>query len=494
MYIKSLLLILIALAGLNGYGQDETWTDNLFTDSRFTYLKVSGYDANGFFVVGSNLSLKSERERAGFVKRKYAVAYYTDDLQKQWEQYLDFFDDEKLVAFTDLTDQILFLYTREIKKEKKTEVYGMQIGAEGSFNSPVLITTLNLVGNNLPDDFNLNRSKDNKSLILSFRVENGKEETSIHVMTFTDSLKTIFDQNYIIPFGNKNYHYISQAISNDGRIFILGSNNPLNRKIKDPTDLKYFLLTGSKINLSGSIIDISLPDKFISDIGLVVDELNNNAVVAGYYSEENPYSYAGIFYSAYDMETGKMKQIKSDRFPEKVLVKIFGEIKGKKNRELNAFSIDKIILRNDGGAVVLSEARYITSNSYYDSFTRSYITHTNYFFNNILVVSMNGNGNIDWPVVVPKNQATVNDGGYYSSYCMAVNGNKMHFVYNRFSGSRSNGMMYSVSATGEEQPTQLFGNQEEATLIPSGALQIDDDVIIIPAVRKRKMNLLKLTF
>ena len=492
MMLRIFCFVLLFAAG-KAFAYKEAWTSNLFTDSRFSYLKVAGYDANGFFLVGSNISFRTDRDKVGFTKRKYAVAYYTDDLQKQWEQYVDLFDDEKVVAFTALYDKILFLYTRELRKENKTEIYAQHIGAEGVFSKPTVITTLELSGNNLPDNFNLSSSKDNKMFLLSFHNEENKNETRINIITFNDSLRSNFNSTFIVPYGNKNYYFINQGISNNGDIFILGSNNPLNRRIKEPVDLKNFLITGNKSSPSGKILEISFPDKFISDIGLAIDELNNNVVVAGYYSENNPYSYAGVFYSAFDIATGEMKTIREDKFPEKVLVKMFGEIKGRRNKELNTFSIDKIILRSDGGAVVLSEAKYTTSNSYYDNFTRSYVTTTNYYYNNILAVSMNANGTIDWPVVIPKNQVTVNDFGYYSSYCMAVDDNKMHFIYNRFSGNKSNGMMYSITAAGEEQPTQLFSNQEEATLIPSGALQIDDDVIIIPAIHKRKVSLLKLT-
>lgn len=488
------IVCIVLFFGLaRAFAYEEAWTSNLFTDSRFSYLKVAGYDDKGFFLVGSNISFRTDRDRVGFTKRKFAVAYYTDDLQKQWEQYLDLFDDEKVVAFTALADKILFLYTRELRKDNKTEIFARQIGADGAFSKPTLITTIELSGNSLPDDFYLSSSKNNKMLLLSFNSEENKNETRINIIAFNDSLKSNFNSTFVVPYGNKNYYFINQGISNNGDVFLLGSNNPLNKRIKDPSDLKNFLITGNKAFPSGRILEISFPDKFISDIGLAIDELNNNVVVAGYYSESNPYSYAGVFYSAFDIATGEMKILREDKFPEKVLVKMFGEIKGRKNKELNTFSIDKIILRSDGGAVVLSEAKYTTSNSYYDNFTRSYVTSTNYYYNNILAVSMNANGTIDWPVVIPKNQVTVNDFGYYSSYCMAVDDNKMHFIYNRFSGSKSNGMMYSVAANGEEQFTQLFSNQEEATLMPGGALQIDDNVIIIPAIHKRKVSLLKLT-
>jgi hypothetical protein len=487
-----LFSIFISLAG-NSLAYEEAWTSNLFSDSRFTYLKVAGYDANGFFVVGSNISLRTDRDRAGFTKRKYAVAYYTDDLHKQWEQYIDLFDDEKVIGFTDLPDKMLFLYSRELRKEKKTEIYAYMIGSQGIFSQPVLISALNLQEIDNPDKFKLSTSKDQQKLMLSYIANDDRNKTIINIVTFNDSLKNDVEISYEIPLGNKSFGFIDQVISNNGKIFILANNNPSNKRIRSSGELKHFLISGNNFSPIYKMININLENKFISDIGLAVDEINLNAVVAGYYSENNPYSYAGVFYSAYDMETGEMKIIRDAKFPESVLIKMFGQVKGRKNKELNTFSIDKIILRNDGGAVVLSEARYTTQNSYYDTFTRSYVTTTNYHYNNILAVSLNVNGTIDWPVIIPKSQVTTNDYGYYSSYCMAVSGDKMHFIYNRFSGRKTNGMMYSVSTTGEEQPTQLFGNHEEATLMPYGALQIDNDVIIIPAVHKRKISLLKLT-
>jgi hypothetical protein len=57
-------------------------------------------------------------------------------------------------------------------------------------------------------------------------------------------------------------------------------------------------------------------------------------------------------------------------------------------------------------------------------------TVTYYYYNDVIVVNIGPQGNIDWAVKVPKRQTSTNDGGFYSSYAMAINKDKLYFVFN----------------------------------------------------------------
>jgi len=62
-----------------------------------------------------------------------------------------------------------------------------------------------------------------------------------------------------------------------------------------------------------------------------------------------------------------------------------------------------------------------------------YGNHTYDFFynyNDIIVVNIRPNGEIEWATRIPKRQATVNDGGYYSSYAMSIIRDKIYFIFN----------------------------------------------------------------
>ena len=60
------------------------------------------------------------------------------------------------------------------------------------------------------------------------------------------------------------------------------------------------------------------------------------------------------------------------------------------------------------------------------------VTTTTYYYhyNDIIVLSIDKEGEVDWYAHIPKRQTSVNDGGLYLGYTFTVNDDGLHFVYN----------------------------------------------------------------
>ena len=136
-------------------------------------------------------------------------------------------------------------------------------------------------------------------------------------------------------------------------------------------------------------------------------------------------------------------------------------------------------------------------------------TVTYYYYNDIILVNINPSGIIDWAIKVPKRQMTVDDGGFYSSYAMAINKDKIHFVYNdnpnnlNYSGvgrvSNAGGrnqviMVASVNSKGEMSRQPLRAGNANIIIRPKVCKQIAYSEMILFGQRRKTQQFGKIIF
>ena len=125
------------------------------------------------------------------------------------------------------------------------------------------------------------------------------------------------------------------------------------------------------------------------------------------------------------------------------------------------------------------------------------------------LVNINARGEIDWAVKVSKRQMSVDDGGFYSSYAMAINKDKIHFVYNDCpenldsigvgqvcgAGGRNQVVMVaSVNSKREMTRQPLGAGNAEVIIRPKVSEQISYAEMILFGQRKKTQRFGKITF
>ena len=109
-----------------------------------------------------------------------------------------------------------------------------------------------------------------------------------------------------------------------------------------------------------------------------------------------------------------------------------------------------------------------------------------------MVLSINPDGNILWNNVISKDQNSVDDSGYSSSYIGAVAGGKFVTIYNKYISDESSVLMTSIDGKGEQKTDVLFNETEKITIVPRSARQIDDDTILMPVYRQNHFYIVKI--
>jgi hypothetical protein len=146
------------------------------------------------------------------------------------------------------------------------------------------------------------------------------------------------------------------------------------------------------------------------------------------------------------------------------------------------YALDDLILRSDGGALLIAEQYFVRQyavRDFWDPRFGSTIRYDYYYnYNDIIIVNIKPTGEIEWATRIPKIQETINDGGYYSSYSKAIVRDKIYFIYNdnnrnfskdseriyNFNGRNSVIAVTEVSIDGSTRKFPLFSNRDAGVI------------------------------
>lgn len=242
---------------------------------------------------------------------------------------------------------------------------------------------------------------------------------------------------------------------------------------------------------------VSLDPKFISDMRMTVNE-KGDIICAGFYSNKSSASIIGAFYVKIDKVTKEITKQGTMDFRSDFLSQFMSERKVEKGKELYDYILRHLVLRDDGGAILVAEQYYEVMVQSYDPTTHAYTYTYYYYYNDIIVVSINPAGEISWAKKIPKYQVSRNDGGYYSSFTFAVSGDKMFFMFNDHSKNLKNtdessqkfrymnnpkksiAVLVSMDSNGNQSRQSMFSNNDlKIILRPKLFMQINERRMIL---------------
>jgi hypothetical protein len=477
--------------------QVEMTTEGIDNDG-FIEARVIGQDEDGIYVLESNLSLDTEKDRYGFKSRKLRIAYFDGLLKPKWTLPVtsaqpDGSVDQVVYAF----NRLLFITAAESKSEPKMEAWIREIGSHGTGPVP---------GNKIAA-FSFERSSDLDKLrfvasagqqhamvMLKEKLNGGKIMVHLALLDSTLNMQSV--RNISLPYLEKEMTIEDFKLSDNGDLAILVF---LNKKEKEKGGDKikiaeYHLLSIASNAESVNDQPVKSGDKILTQAGLVVDNINHHAVVMGFYNDKNTLSGTGIFYGTQEFEKDAPLEVKTHALQGGQQQKIIGERNSNNSNGIASYPVQKIILRNDGGAVIIAEAAYTSEYSYYDYFTQSLIRHIEYHFDNVIVVSVNSDCSVDWSTVIRKSQESVDDGGVFSSFCPLINSDEIIIIYN-MDNERSNSVLAGIiTSKGDQRDVEVSKSSEHLNLLPTWGKQISENEVVIPVYQKKKLFLCKISF
>ncbi|MCB0736567.1 MAG: hypothetical protein KDC92_03570 [Bacteroidetes bacterium] len=223
---------------------------------------------------------------------------------------------------------------------------------------------------------------------------------------------------------------------------------------------------------------------------------DSTVVFSSLYYQKDSLEPLGYFSASLNFNNDRI-DVRKNPFPKVMIEDLFG--KGKTEVEKGELLHQKTIQRSDGGIIFISEKREIDAQVIQDislygtpqNYTRYY-----YYYYDISVLSLNPNGTVDWHKTIKKEQITLNDEGYYSSFGCEVTSNALLFIYNDLSRKSGNVLMYGINPNGEGSSEILINGREfDGYAIPKESVQLSANSLIVPMVKPREgFTLLRLDF
>ncbi len=262
-------------------------------------------------------------------------------------------------------------------------------------------------------------------------------------------------------------------------------------------------------------IELPLNNKFASGMYFRLDNQSSKLYSAGFFSERKAGNYDGILFARFDISDGNLSLPPANpadsastpslrRIP--LDERLRASVGGRSSRSaFNDFQTRQLIIRNDGGFVLLAEDYFMSVRAggvgpygYYTSYYSPFVGAQNireFHYGDILALSYNLAGQREWNSIIRKEQYSQEDAGVFSSYTFVNTGGALGFLYNDFDSRRSRITLAVINADGQIDTHHLdAGGAADPDWLPRAGKQVSARELIVPCLRKRQICFAKVVF
>jgi hypothetical protein len=364
-------------------------------------------------------------------------------------------------------------------------------------------------------DFSFSYSQNKRRVLVYHFLPNKKGAKQKIAFSVLDSnMNKVWSNKVTLPYADNLFAIKDFEVDDEGNVYLIGKKWRGKQKdvINGKINFSYLILGYKEQDKEAKEYKLALKDKFITQVRLAMDN-KLNLVCAGFYTNtKNIYSLGGSFILKINHKTSDVMvsdykdfsidfitSLKSKRKKEKAKKK---KKKGK-TVEMPEYDLDALVLRDDGGVLLVGERNYVISHTYTDANGNMYTTYT-YYSRNIIAVNFNPDGSVKWMRRIPKSQSSHSP--YFLSYVSATYDDNLYFIYNDYvdnkninneidfkhfaiNRKKSNLVAYRINSEGETNYLSLFHAGKGNTLVvPNHSRQLRDskDIIIFSTYGKKQ--------
>jgi len=456
-----------------------------------------------------------------YAKKKYYLRTYDKNLDVKNYKELDLTYKGKKMEYAgmvEIKNRLFSLAVFNNKKTKKNYLLYQEIDPK----SLDVIKKLSVLGE-IPysrksndGNFSFVYSQNQKRVLIYHSLpydKGGRQKIAFAVLD--SNLNKIWSKKVTLPYSDKLFSFYDVEIDDEGNVYMIGKKWKAKRKDIVGGQINFsFIILGYKKGGKESVeYKLALEDKYISQVKLVMDP-KLNLICAGFYSNNKSDGLGGSFFLKIDHDSGDiissdykdfsvdfMTSLMSKRKQEKMKKKDKKMKKKGKSLEMPDYDLDGLVIRDDGGVLLVAERYFVLSHTYTDGNGNMHTTYT-YYTNNIIVVNFNPDGSVKWMRRVPKSQSSAST--YYLSYVSATYEDNLYFIYNDYiknkeienendfkhfnmSLKNANLVAYKIDSEGNTDYLPLFSAGKGSTLVvpqKSQQLKHSNDIILFSVARK----------
>jgi len=245
---------------------------------------------------------------------------------------------------------------------------------------------------------------------------------------------------------------------------------------------------------------VPMGDSLTYDIFFRFDNKNQRLVAGGLYTTKDFTRADGYFWLRIDPNDAATAKPDFTPFPLSLIKNVEGKRYNKKNPGIDELSVRDLVLRQDGGGLIITERnRQLERRS---NASRTQVINNygirplvDYHYDELIVFSVHPDGDSHWSNILHKKQYSQDDGGVYSSYFLMENPRSLRFLFNdeiRFENTVSE---YVVNGRGEFDRNSLFHTRDlDLRLRFRDGVQVAGNELILPSENRNKLRLVKVTY
>lgn len=434
-----------------------------------------------------------------FGKGTDVIEAYSGNMALRWKKVLNIKQENSSILKMILLPEKTYAFFLSQDKNASV-VYAQKLNSkfigDGSF---VVMDTIVGNRNDVSEQLTIVHSQNRSQFAVYFPVKSSGKLASIQVAGIDGSMALRYQTSIAVPTEVAYYTLDGVVPDNDGNLVLLFESNERGSRRKTEPEFKtYFFRAADRSLLE---VPFSLDQPIFGNVALEVDNVNGHIAMGGFYSDDDRKNAKGYFYEVYDQKTGQLGTHTYTDFPMAMLTQITGKDSSHTERGLYSFKIKDLVLRHDGGALVIAESQYSnTENIETPSFGPTAMgpstrTVKMFYYNDIMALSLKSDGSIDWYNILHKKQVSEEDDGFYSSFCTVTTNKKLHFIYNDEIYYKTNVYEYAIDPLGQDERQLLLNSGERDILLaPSIAKQISANEVLIPSFRKNTVRFVKITY
>jgi hypothetical protein len=282
------------------------------------------------------------------------------------------------------------------------------------------------------------------------------------------------------------------VLTNAGDLYLAGERHNRRGRIEDHEFELYRVGAGSE-----ATVRLPATEFLTNDVKFAFDNKYRRLVGAGLYADKNRDRANGTFLITLEHGSSAAK-LTSEPFDDKFLAVLRRKEDDPSNRGVDDATARQIILRQDGGVVLIAE-RYreiqrgaAAGRGFFRDGMRLVV---DFFFDDVFIVAMNPDGKTHWRTVLHKKQYSQDDEGTFSSFFLVRNADKMRFLFNdeiKYENTCSEYILTPVGNFDRNSLLTTFG--QNLRLRFRDGLQLNSGECLIPSEYRGKLRLVLLHF
>lgn len=504
------ILLTIFIQGFSQFAEVDWGTPFKQSDKEW-FSQILGENGNAFFVQKNirtgmlSYDVVIEKYNKESFDLEFSTPVYNEQMYARENQKKN-----RIMEVNDVLmmekDILVFISEYDPGTDSYTS-YAQKVNFDGTLNGGLI--TLDIYKTpekSLRGKYEFAKSPDNKYILLyhkrPFKMYNDEK---FKIKKFTQNLEPVWEKDLMFPYKDKDFNLYKLKIMDDGNCYMLARvflDNEEAREKKNNLEATYFykLLSFSDSDTTDEVIfkeiDITLPKKWITDVTFTT--FNDEIICAGFYADKKDMAVNGTFFLRIEKTSGLIRAQDTEEFSKAFLAEFLGDKNAERGNGLRDFMLDELIRRDDGGIVLVAEQFFIKTVCYTNN-SSGYTKCRDYnYYNDILVVNINSQGEIEWNARIPKKSVDTQEGNYLS-YALAVKGNQVYVLYNENPGnlaitdptklknvniSSSIAVLANINSKGVVSRETLFNTKEsQCYLRPKTCKQVNLQELIIFGVK-----------